>query len=69
MTLGRGPEINVETEEHWQGCFISHPGAGLSQVQELTVSQGSDFIRALALAQKWHLQALVIAPGDSSPNR
>lgn len=27
------------------------------------------FIRALALIQKWYWQALVIAPGDSVPNK
>lgn len=68
MVLGRGPEINVETEELGQSVSFIVLGLGLSQVQELTPSQSWDFIEALALVRTWYLQALVVAPGDSSPS-
>lgn len=47
MVLGRGPEINVETEELGQSVspFIIL-GLGLSQVQELTPGSGLNVVLA-----------------------
>ena len=66
MVLSRGPEVNVETEQRWNrlGCLSSMGRtASGSRTDPL---KGLDFIRALALIQKWSLQVLVTAPGKST---
>lgn len=66
MVLGRGPKVNVETEQHWNrlGCLSSlGRTASGSRTGPL---RGLDFIRALALIQKWSLQVLVTTPGKSA---
>ena len=66
MVLGRGPKVNVETGQHWNRLgYLSSMGRTASGSRTDPLG-GLDFIRALALDQKWALQVLVTAPVKST---
>lgn len=67
MVFGRGPKVNVETGSSIGiGWAVYHPLSRTASGPRTGPLRGLDFIRALALIQKWSLQVLVTTPGKSA---